>query len=222
MKRNGSSSKLGQQARRIEIDVAKYQAMLDDANLDEIGTEKALNAIWFFICGLVELGFEVSPVQQALNASSGVADALDYKKFKEKQKYKQEVATLEPRPAEGVHGKASTQKRCRYQTKSGNLLPRLVCSAEGRWLRPCNSGTSLPEYAESKGYDVAAVIPDDVTGGGEFMKRPGMVALLSFIDASRTTTSLLYSMTSSALRAIRSFTLSYGRNSIHEARGWNV
>ena len=39
------------------------------------------------------------------------------------------------------------------------------------------------EYAELHGLDVEAVFPDDVTGGGDFMKRPGMVALLAYLDA---------------------------------------
>ncbi len=39
------------------------------------------------------------------------------------------------------------------------------------------------EYAEEKGYQVDAMFPDDVSGGGDFMKRPGMVALLAFLDA---------------------------------------
>ena len=39
------------------------------------------------------------------------------------------------------------------------------------------------EYAESKGYHVEAMFPDDTSGGGDFMNRPGMVALLSFLDA---------------------------------------
>jgi len=39
------------------------------------------------------------------------------------------------------------------------------------------------QYAEAKGYDFAAVFPDTITGGGDFLQRPGMVALLSFIDA---------------------------------------
>jgi len=39
------------------------------------------------------------------------------------------------------------------------------------------------EYAERHGYDVEAVFPDDVSGGGDFMKRPGMVALLAYLDA---------------------------------------
>ncbi|WP_187429842.1 hypothetical protein ROLI_010610 [Roseobacter fucihabitans] len=43
--------------------------------------------------------------------------------------------------------------------------------------------TRCRQYAKAKGYDVAAVFPDTMTGGGSFMKRPGMVALLSFLDA---------------------------------------
>ena len=39
------------------------------------------------------------------------------------------------------------------------------------------------EYAESKSYHVDVAFPDDVSGGGDFMKRPGMVALLSYLDA---------------------------------------
>lgn len=40
-------------------------------------------------------------------------------------------------------------------------------------------------YAEDKGYEVEAVFPDDVSGGGDFMRRPGMVALLSYLDAQK-------------------------------------
>ena len=39
------------------------------------------------------------------------------------------------------------------------------------------------EYARERGYIVDAVFPDDVSGGGDFMKRPGMVALLAYLDA---------------------------------------
>ncbi len=39
------------------------------------------------------------------------------------------------------------------------------------------------QHAAAKGLEVAAVFPDTISGGGDFMKRPGMVALLSFIDA---------------------------------------
>jgi site-specific DNA recombinase len=38
------------------------------------------------------------------------------------------------------------------------------------------------EYAKQRGYEVVAVFPDDVSGGGDFMKRKGMVALLNFLD----------------------------------------
>lgn len=39
------------------------------------------------------------------------------------------------------------------------------------------------QYAEAKGYEVEAVFPDNVSGGGDFMQRPGMVALLAYMDA---------------------------------------
>ena len=34
------------------------------------------------------------------------------------------------------------------------------------------------KYAVDQGYSVEAVFPDDVSGGGDFMNRTGMVALL--------------------------------------------
>lgn len=43
--------------------------------------------------------------------------------------------------------------------------------------------TRCRQHARAKSYEVAAVFPDTFTGGGDFMKRPGMVALLSFLDA---------------------------------------
>ncbi|SMX30815.1 recombinase family protein [Octadecabacter ascidiaceicola] len=43
--------------------------------------------------------------------------------------------------------------------------------------------TRCRQYATAKGYDIAAVFPDTFSGGGDFMQRPGMVALLSFLDA---------------------------------------
>ena len=43
--------------------------------------------------------------------------------------------------------------------------------------------TRCRQHAAARGYEVAAVFPDTITGGIDFMQRPGMVALLSFIDA---------------------------------------
>lgn len=53
--------------------------------------------------------------------------------------------------------------------------------AEGHGL--VSQETRCREYAMSRGYEVVAVFPDTISGGGDFMKRPGMVALLSFVDA---------------------------------------
>ncbi len=39
------------------------------------------------------------------------------------------------------------------------------------------------EYARDRGYEVEAVFPDSQTAKGDFMDRPGMVALLAYLDA---------------------------------------
>jgi len=39
------------------------------------------------------------------------------------------------------------------------------------------------QYADEHGYDVEAVFPDDITGGGDFLKRTGMRAMLAYLDA---------------------------------------
>jgi DNA invertase Pin-like site-specific DNA recombinase len=41
------------------------------------------------------------------------------------------------------------------------------------------------EYAAARGYEVEAVFHDDVSGGGDFMKRPGMVAMLNSLSLNR-------------------------------------
>jgi len=41
------------------------------------------------------------------------------------------------------------------------------------------------QYAESKGYFVEMVFPDDASGGGDFMQRPGMRAMLAYLDAQK-------------------------------------
>lgn len=43
--------------------------------------------------------------------------------------------------------------------------------------------TRCRQYAAAKGYEVVATFPDTITGSGDFMKRPGMVSLLAFLDS---------------------------------------
>lgn len=38
------------------------------------------------------------------------------------------------------------------------------------------------QFAAERGYEVEAVFPDDVSGGGDFLKRTGMVSLLRYLD----------------------------------------
>ncbi|MEM8646936.1 MAG: recombinase family protein, partial [Pseudomonadota bacterium] len=62
---------------------------------------------------------------------------------------------------------------CRVSTKNQET--------EGHGLE--SQETRCRQHAAARGYDVQAVFPDTMTGGGDFMARPGIVALLSFIDA---------------------------------------
>lgn len=39
------------------------------------------------------------------------------------------------------------------------------------------------KHAEARGYTVTMVFPETMTGGGSYLKRPSMIALLSYIDA---------------------------------------
>lgn len=62
---------------------------------------------------------------------------------------------------------------CRVSSKSQE--------EEGHGLE--SQETRYREYARAKGYAVEATFPDTITGGGDFMQRPGMKALLSYLDA---------------------------------------
>lgn len=64
---------------------------------------------------------------------------------------------------------------CRVSTKKQ--------SSEGHGLE--SQEQRCREHAVTKGYAIEAVFPDDVSGGGDFMKRPGMVALLAYLDAQK-------------------------------------
>lgn len=65
--------------RSLQVDVAKYQAMLDAPDLDEEQKRQFIEALWQVIVAFVDLGFQVHPVQQACgqvgNAASENPDA---------------------------------------------------------------------------------------------------------------------------------------------------
>lgn len=75
-----------------------------------------------------------------------------------------------------------------FQTKTGEKQNALIyCRVSGKKQTKDGSGLSSQEhrcrqYCAAKGYNVVAVFPDDVSGGGDFMNRPAMVALLRYMD----------------------------------------
>lgn len=63
----------------------------------------------------------------------------------------------------------------------------IYCRVSGKKQTKDGSGLSSQEhrcrqYAEAKNYEVVDVFDDDISGGGDFMKRRGMVALLNYLD----------------------------------------
>lgn len=51
--------------RIVEIDVQKYQAYLDNPNIDDDQKEEIVRAVWSIMVSFMELGLGVHPVQQA-------------------------------------------------------------------------------------------------------------------------------------------------------------
>ena len=71
--------------------------------------------------------------------------------------------------------------------QSEKLKALIYCRVSGK--KQIKNGTGLDsqeyrcrQYAEAKGYEVCAVFPDDVSAGGDFMNRKGMVTLLDYMD----------------------------------------
>ena len=75
-----------------------------------------------------------------------------------------------------------------YSNESaGRQRAVLYCRVSGKKQTKDGSGLSSQEhrcrqYAEAKDYEVVEVFPDDKSGEGRFVKRPGMVRLLRFLD----------------------------------------
>lgn len=77
------------------------------------------------------------------------------------------------RAARPTEGAVKALLYCRISSRSQELEGHGLVSQEHR----CR------QHAAARGYEVAAVFPDVITGGVDFMQRPGMVALLAYIDA---------------------------------------
>lgn len=51
--------------KRLEVDVERYEAYLDDPSLSQEQKAEFIEALWTIVTAFVELGFGVHPVQQA-------------------------------------------------------------------------------------------------------------------------------------------------------------
>ena len=76
----------------------------------------------------------------------------------------------------------------RESDESNLKLALVYCRVSTPQQRKSGSGLESQEhrcrqYAAQNGMTVEAVFPDDASGGGDFMKRAGMMALLAYLDA---------------------------------------
>jgi hypothetical protein len=55
----------------LTLDVDLYQHYLNNSDLSEEQKNELLHTLWNIICGFVQMGFHVHPVQQALSENSG-------------------------------------------------------------------------------------------------------------------------------------------------------
>ena len=53
--------------RQLEVDIEKYQLLLDDPSLDAEQRADFLAALWSVIVAFIDLGYRVHPVQQAVD-----------------------------------------------------------------------------------------------------------------------------------------------------------
>lgn len=88
--------------------------------------------------------------------------------------------------------RAAGQARATQQTEreAGPQKAIIYCRVSSKNQTIDGAGLESQEhrcrlYADERGYEVEAVFPDGVSGGGDFMNRPGMVALLAYLDARK-------------------------------------
>ena len=74
-----------------------------------------------------------------------------------------------------------------YRERSGKTYALIYCRVSSE--RQANEGHGLDaqesrcrQYAKQKGYEVVEVFKDSISGGGDFMKRPAMRDVLSYVE----------------------------------------
>ena len=77
-----------------------------------------------------------------------------------------------------------------HKKEETHLKAVIYCRVSDRKQKTDGHGLESQEhrcrqYAQEHGYDVEMVFPDDITGGGDFMKRPAMRAMLAYLDSEK-------------------------------------
>lgn len=63
----------------VEIDVEKYQALLDDPDLSDTQKEEIMRALWMVMMAFADLGFGVHPAQEVCGKPEQTLDVSGYR-----------------------------------------------------------------------------------------------------------------------------------------------
>lgn len=160
-----------------------YCHHLNEYDLTEDQQNELLQSLWYIMGTLVDIGWgvdtvqmllpelfaEVAPDSQKLVESKGIPQFDQVVDIKEGKKRMTNIPIINTSTQALIYCRVSDTK----QKIEGNGL-------ESQEFR-CR------QYATEKNYDVDKVFHDDVSGGGDFAKRPGMIALLSYLENNQKT-----------------------------------
>ena len=69
---SGSDAEAAQVRRPLTFDVSKYMPFVEGSELSDAEAKELLESLWAIVVGFVDLGFEVSPIQQAMDKSQAI------------------------------------------------------------------------------------------------------------------------------------------------------
>lgn len=188
---SASLHQLGFEARGLSsaeirtVDVAKYQEFLDDSDMTPEQKEGFLQSVLSIVVSFFDLGFDVKALEEPCGKDGETAvphpkAAFDQVKIggSENSKKQKEIRPL---------GRSGGKMISKNNNQEGTCAV-IYCRVSSTKQKTEGSGLESQEHrcrqwAAAQGYQVEAVFPDDASGGGDLIKRPGMVALLSYLDA---------------------------------------
>ncbi|MBL1261768.1 MAG: recombinase family protein [Thiotrichaceae bacterium] len=152
----------------LYLDADLYRDDLRDRSLSKEQEDELLQTLWNIMSIFVDIGCGVDTVQVILpelfkNVAHDSKELLESKGAS----YLHEIEMTE------------TQEKVLIYCR----VPDTKQKTEGSGLE--SQEFRCRQYAAEKGYTIESVFHDDVSGGGDFAKRPGMIALLNYLEKNK-------------------------------------